>query len=127
MGNEYILKGGNSVKFFFVSLVSMVYSEKKNLLLKSNFLPFTGDLCLPRHKDFRPKQILSFYINPFPEGSWNTWKWTRSQKSCLPWQNGWNSIKCIHSPLTHCSLVDFSPLIYWKSPFATEGVLGVIF
>ena len=26
----------------------------------------------------------------------------------------------------HCSLVDFSTLIYWKSPFATKGVLGVI-
>ena len=29
--------------------------------------------------------------------------------------------------LIHCSLVDFSTLIYWKSPFATSGVLGVIF
>ena len=29
--------------------------------------------------------------------------------------------------LTHCSRVDFSTLIYWKSPFATKGVLGVIF
>ena len=29
--------------------------------------------------------------------------------------------------LTHCSGMDFSTLIYWKSPFATEGVLGVIF
>ena len=28
--------------------------------------------------------------------------------------------------LIHCSLVDFSTLIYWKSPFATYGVLGVI-
>ena len=29
--------------------------------------------------------------------------------------------------LTPGSLVDFSTLIYWKHPFAIEGVLGVIF
>ena len=29
--------------------------------------------------------------------------------------------------LTHCSLVDFSTLRYWKSPFAIKVVFSVIF
>ena len=39
---------------------------------------------------------------------------------------GITSFLCLMG-LTHCSLVDFSTIVYWKSSFATLGVLGVIF
>ena len=38
-----------------------------------------------------------------------------------------NNASSVWDPLTYCSLMDFSSLIYWKSSFAIKGVLGVIF
>ena len=37
----------------------------------------------------------------------------------------WSSLTVL--PLTHCSLMDYSTFIYWKSLFAIKEVLGVIF